>query len=299
MKYFVAPGEDRCLDAATRRDLRGSFVELSDGVTHYELTGPGDGELAVLIGGLTVPLFFWDSFAAELRDRGIRTLAYSGYGRGYSDRVHTRYDDALFVRQLAELLAALDLTQPTHLVSGSMGALIAMAYAGGHTDSTSTLTLAGPAGLNQSTASQQRLLRNDWVAGFVARRFGRRLLGRHQAANVGDQRSAEKLAAMTRDANRYQGSQHAVFDTLQNFPFSGRTELYRHTGALGIPTLLIWGADDQVTPIDGMDTARALLRPRECHVIDDCGHMIALERPRDMAGLLEPFITAHTERTGS
>ena len=38
MKYFVASHEDRRLDATTRRTLPGSFVDLSDGVTHYELT---------------------------------------------------------------------------------------------------------------------------------------------------------------------------------------------------------------------------------------------------------------------
>ncbi|MFQ6397385.1 hypothetical protein ACLMAJ_28510 [Nocardia sp. KC 131] len=43
MRYFVMPDEDRRLAAASRRRLRRSFAELSDGATHYELTGPEDG----------------------------------------------------------------------------------------------------------------------------------------------------------------------------------------------------------------------------------------------------------------
>ncbi|MFF4806589.1 alpha/beta hydrolase, partial [Streptomyces sp. NPDC001351] len=50
MKYFVAPGEDRKLTADSRGALRGSFIELSDGVTHYELTGPEDGEVVLMAG---------------------------------------------------------------------------------------------------------------------------------------------------------------------------------------------------------------------------------------------------------
>ena len=134
MKYFVAAGEDRRLDAATRRSLRGSYIRLSDGVTHYELTGPDGGDVAVLAGGLTIPLFYWDELAAELHNRGLRTLAYSGYGRGYSDRIVARYDQALFVRQLSELIEHLELRAPRHVVGTSMGALIAMAYVSQHVD---------------------------------------------------------------------------------------------------------------------------------------------------------------------
>ena len=81
MKYFISPNEDRQLDATTRESLRGSFIRLSDGITHYELTGPADGAIVVLTGGLTVPLFYWDVTAAALHDYGLQTLTYSAYGR--------------------------------------------------------------------------------------------------------------------------------------------------------------------------------------------------------------------------
>ncbi|MDT5069703.1 MAG: hypothetical protein QOK02_5858, partial [Mycobacterium sp.] len=61
MKYFTVSSESRRLDDLTRRQLRGSFIELSDGVTHYELRGPEEGALVVLVPGLTIPLFYWDA----------------------------------------------------------------------------------------------------------------------------------------------------------------------------------------------------------------------------------------------
>jgi pimeloyl-ACP methyl ester carboxylesterase len=295
MKYFVASDEVRRLDTATRRTLRGSYVALSDGVTHYELAGPDDGPLVLLVGGITIPLFYWDRTAEQLHARGLRTLACSAYGRGGSDRVQGTYDEAFFVRQLAELTAALGLTPPWHVVGTSMGALVAMAYANRYPEAVATLTVVGPAGLGRRPLPQQ-LLRSDVVSGFIAQRFGRRLLEGHLGHNVRDPELSAELVAMVRDAYRCEGSLYSFFQTLQDFPLYERQELFRRTGELGIPALLVWGDDDQVTPITHLDTVTELLRPRQTHVIAQCGHMAPFERPRDVSDLLASFAVHHPDR---
>ncbi|MFD4599857.1 alpha/beta fold hydrolase [Streptomyces sp. NPDC058464] len=301
MKYFVASGEDRRLTAGSRKALRGSFVELSDGVTHYELTGPEGGDVVVMVGALTIPLFYWDRLVAELHARGLRTMAFSAYGRGYSDRVRARYDEKLFVRQLADLTDRLGLTaRPLHLVGTSMGALVSMEYAARYRSSVSTLTIVGPAGLTKpKPTSPNRLLRSDLLAGFVARRRGLQLLQGHLGHNVRDPELGAKLTEMVLDGFRFEGSLYAVFDTLQHLPVAGRDDLFRRTGELGIPTLLLWGDEDNVTPLVHFDTARALLKPQQHHVITECGHMAPFERPRDVADRIAPFVAARTERLDS
>jgi len=248
----------------------------------------------VLVGGITVPLSYWDRMAAELHARGLRTLTYSVYGRGYSDRVAARYDDAFLVGQLTELVEHLGLTRPHHVVGTSMGALVAMLYTGRNPDATATLTIVGPAGLGKPAAPPW-LLRRDRLVEFVAKRAGRRILQRHLSHNVGDPQLAAELAAMVGEAYRYQGSLYSFFATLQGFPLSGRAELYRRTGACRVPIMLVWGTGDQVTPITALPDARALLRPRQCHLLD-CGHMAPYERPRDVAALLASFVTSHADR---
>ncbi|WP_441957310.1 alpha/beta fold hydrolase [Mycolicibacterium houstonense] len=289
MKYFVSAGEDRRLDEATRRTLRGDYIRLSDGVTHYELAGPDGGDVVVLAGGLTIPLFYWDELAVELHARGLRTLAYSGYGRGYSDRVVARYDEALFVRQLRELVEHLQVPAPCHVVGTSMGALIAMAYVSQHVASTATLTLVGPAGLSRQPMIQKLLLGNDITAGVIARRVGRRILEQHLGHNVADPERAAELSVMVGDAYRYEGSIYAFFQTLRNFGLFDRAELYGQTGTLALPIQLIWGRDDHVTPINSLDQVRTLLQPSQHHVIDDCGHMAPFERPVVVADKLATF----------
>lgn len=294
MRYFVAPGEDRRLDARSRQSLRGQFVQLSDGVTQYELNGPADGDVVLLLGGLTIPLTYWDGLVPLLNARGLRTLAFSGYGRGYSDRVHA-YSEALFVRQLDELVSALRLTSRQHVVGTSMGALVAMSYAKRRRAALTTLTLVGPAGLARPAVRPDRLLMSDRIARVIAERFGRRVLEGHLRHNVRDPQRAVELATMIRDAFRCEGSLHALFDTLQNVSLFARTELFGQTGTLGVPTMLLWGADDDVTPIVQSDEARALLRPLGWHVIHACGHMAPFEKPREVADRLAAFTQRRKE----
>jgi pimeloyl-ACP methyl ester carboxylesterase len=295
MKFFVAPGEDRRLDNKSRLGLRGNFIELSDGVTHYELTGPEHGELVVMAPGLTIPLFYWDDAVARLHARGLRTLTYSAYGRGYSDRVHGGYDETLFVRQLTDLAEALGVDQPVHLVGTSMGALIALTYVCQAPHVAATLALIGPAGLEKSAGAQQLLMRSDLLTTVVAQVMGRCVFERHLGHNVSDPQQASDLAAMVHDSYRCEGSIYAFFSTLQNFPLFERTELYRHARTLGVPTLLMWGRDDRVTPIAALETARETLHPRACHVIG-CGHMAPFERPDEVADNLAHFVANNTDR---
>jgi len=291
VKYFVDAGEDRHLDAAARAGLRGDFLRLTDGITHVELSGPTDGDIIVLTGGITVPLTYWDDTVLALHRNGFRTLTFSAYGRGHSDRVTASYDADLFVRQMSDVIDAVA-PGPFHLVGASMGALVAMEYVRTNSGSAATLALLGPAGLARRPVVH-RALSAGLVSRPVVRHLGRRIFDHHQGRNVSDPVLAKRLTTMVDDAYRYEGSLYAFFQTLQHFPLFDRAELYRATDAAGLPTLLVWGTDDRVTPIDALEKVREMLHPDRIHVVEDCGHMVPLERPALVAEQLTTFITSH------
>jgi pimeloyl-ACP methyl ester carboxylesterase len=290
-RAYVARGEDLVLDEAARVAARGSLVTLSDGVTHYELAGPDAGPLVLLVPGITIPLGYWDEIAADLHARGMRTLAYSAYGRGWSDRVERRYDQALFLRQLDELVDAVTARDPLHIVGTSMGGLLAMAYAtrdGG--PKPLSLTLIGPAGLTEQNQLVTRLLAVDPLARVMGKFLGHRALGTHLAQNVRSVDDAERLARLVGEPYRFHGSIYALLSTIRDYPLTAQQDLYRRAGRSSIPTMLLWGKHDQVTPIEHLATVRDLLRPDECHVITDCGHMVPFEDPHGTAHLLTNFV---------
>jgi len=84
IRYRNANLEKLQLNAAVREKLPGSFVQLPDGVMHYELAGPADGRLVVLIAGFSAPYTVWDPTFAALTQAGFRVLRYDHFGRGYS-----------------------------------------------------------------------------------------------------------------------------------------------------------------------------------------------------------------------
>ena len=129
----------------------------------------------------------------------------------------------------------------------------------------------------------------------MAKRFGRRILLGHLSHNVADPALAAPLTAMIADTYRYEGSMYGLFSTLQNFALSNRAALYRGVGERNLPTLLMWGSSDHVTPITGLDTARTLLHPNQIQVLA-CGHMAPWERPAEVADRLTAFINFHSER---
>jgi pimeloyl-ACP methyl ester carboxylesterase len=289
-RCYVAKGEDLVPDETVRASARGSFVALSDGVTHYELAGPDTGPLVLLIPGITIPLDYWDATAAQLHASGLRTLAYSAYGRGWSDRVEGRYDQALFLRQLDELVDAVAAHDPLHVVGTSMGGLIAMAYATRDgVPKPLSLTLIGPAGLTERNQLGARLLAIDPLARVMGTFIGHRVLGAHLAHNVRSSEDTERLVRLVGEPYRFHGSIYALLSTLRDYPLTAQQDLYRRAGRQPTPTMLLWGKHDQVTPIEQLDTVRELLRPDECHVVTDCGHMIPFEDPHGTAGLLAAF----------
>ncbi|MFX1507287.1 MAG: alpha/beta fold hydrolase, partial [Promethearchaeota archaeon] len=85
------------LNEATRKTLKGEFIQLSRGYTHYELDGPVDGDITVLVHGFSTPLFIWNPTFELLVREGFRVLRYDLYGRGYSDRPVLKYTMDLFV----------------------------------------------------------------------------------------------------------------------------------------------------------------------------------------------------------
>ena len=176
-----------------------------------------------------------------------------------------------------------------------MGALVAMSCLNANPSAATTLTLVGPAGLNPAPDAQ-KLLADDDKADEFARNFGQQIFDQHQSHNVRDPQHAALLDAIIRDAYRYEGSLFAFFDTLQHFELFDRAELYERTSTLPVPVMLMWGTDDEVTPISSLNEVRTLLQPEQCHVVDDCGHMVPFERPELVAHALADFIFTHTDR---
>ena len=60
--------------------------------------------------------------------------------------------------------------------------------------------------------------------------------------------------------------------------------------SIAIPTLVVWGGDDQIVPLaDGKDYA-AKIPGAKLVIIPDCGHAPSLEKPKEFLDAVEGFL---------
>ncbi len=86
LPFITGNLEEKELNNQVRNELELSFLELSDGVVHYDVSGPEDGAVVVLVHGNAAPLFSWDNNIEALTGAGFRVIRYDLYGFGFSDR---------------------------------------------------------------------------------------------------------------------------------------------------------------------------------------------------------------------
>jgi len=179
--YFAADPEKLDIDENVRRMAPGRFVKLSDGFTHYEIGGPASGRTVVLAAGVSVPYYIWDPTFMALTDAGLRVLRYDYYGRGYSDRPDVAYSQDLYVRQLAELLDAVHITDPIDLAGLSYGGSVVTSFADRFPDRVRSLVYVDPSfwsPYNVTSAEDAAGL------GLPDRHFRRAMVGRRTARRL-------------------------------------------------------------------------------------------------------------------
>src|SRR6266498_4513092 len=143
---FSYRDETKELNDTTRQSAEGSFVQLSEGVTHYELSNPEEENTVILVHGFSIPYFIYDPTFEFLTESGFRVVRYDLFGRGFSDRPEARYNIDLFIRQLGDLLDALRLTRPVSLIGLSTGGPITAAFTIRFPERVNKLVLIDPVG---------------------------------------------------------------------------------------------------------------------------------------------------------
>ncbi len=70
----------------------------------------------------------------------------------------------------------------------------------------------------------------------------------------------------------------------------GNPEVLGMLGRIQAPTLLTWGRDDRVTPLDGAIAPLRLIPRCELHVFPDCGHWAMIERKAEFESVVLSFL---------
>ncbi len=286
---FPYLGETRELNELTRREAGGSFIQLPDGFTHYQIGGESKGTPVVLVHGFSVPCFIYDRTFDFLTNSGFRALRYDLFGRGFSDRPAAQYDIDLFTRQLRDLLDMLGISQ-VHLVGLSMGGPITASFVQQHPQRVQKHVLIDPVGARPINIALLDGLKLPLIGELALGLFGSAAMVKNIASDLFDPELVVQFQARYSVQMQYRGFKRAILSTLRNDMLGSFYEIYEQIGTLKKPTLLFWGRKDTTVPFEDSRLLLKALPHAELHAIEDCGHVPHVERPEEVEPILLEFL---------
>lgn len=292
MPAFEIPfrGERFSLDEHTRRAAPGDFVELPDGHTHYQIAGPPDGSVIVLLHGFSVPFYIWDAPFEALTQAGFQVLRFDFFGRGFSDRPRLPYTRDLFRRQTLDLITALDIRTPVHLAGISMGGIIAAEIAVEHPDSVAKLVLVDPAGFPLDIPLALKLVRTPVLGELLLNLAGPQSLLKAMVSDIFDPKLVAKYISRYQVQMQFKGFFRAILSTMRRGVLDDAMPTYRRLADDPNPILLVWGRHDQTVPFEFSRHLVDAVPGIQFHPIDGAGHVPHFERPEVVNPILIDFL---------
>jgi pimeloyl-ACP methyl ester carboxylesterase len=278
------------------KDERERYVRA--GSVRARVIESGEGEPVLLIHGVGGFAENWRPTMEALASSGFRPIACDLPGFGRSERARrARYFDPqepYYARFIAELLDALDI-ESADVVGHSLGGAVAAVSAISFPERVRRLILVAPGGFGTTLASSFRMFSLpllDRLAPFVSDRLIRDVV----CANFADPSCAPDW--LFDDAVRYSRAGGAaefarVLRTVVTLR-GVRPELiaaWEERGAtLRSPALVVWGRLDRVLPVEHAQAAIARIPNARLEIIEDAGHLVMLERPKEFARALLAFL---------
>jgi len=168
-----------------------------------------------------------------------------------------------------------------HLLGNSLGGHVGLVYALKHPERLKSLTLTGSSGLFENAMGNSYPKRGDYeyIKNKTAQTF-------YDPA-VATTELVDEVFEITR--NRIK-----VIKIIALAKSAIRNNLGEELNQIKIPTCLIWGKNDIVTPPFVAEEFHKLIPQSELHFIDKCGHAPMMEVPDEFNNILSTFLTKHS-----
>ena len=278
---------------ALTHDGTSRTLETPSGTLHYHEAG--DGPPLLLLHGSGPGVSGWANFRGNLPvfAKHFRTLVldFPGFGKSYSCEGNP---------MLAALPAVLDFLDGLSLdslpvVGNSMGGNVAARLASGHPERVSRLVTIGGIGLPVFSPSPPEGIK--LLVQFVEDPSRERLMAWMESMVYDTAILTEEFVEM-----RWQAASDpvALADVKKLFNFRSLAAMRDRGGNAGqqvdaltkiqAPTLITFGRDDRVTPLDSSLVPMRLIPKCELHVFYDCGHWAMIERKDEFESVVLSYL---------
>ena len=241
---------------------------------HYEVQGPADGPVVVLIHGLGGRAEDWHNLSPYLAKAGYRVYMPDLFGYGRSEKpADFSYSVRNEAGAVVGFLDAMGLKQ-VDLGGWSMGGWIAQIVADTHPERVNRLMLFDSAGLYAKPNWDTNL--------FIAKTPAD--LTQLEALLMPNPPAIPGFVA--RDILRLTRQRAWIIQRALNTMLTGQDATDNLLPRLKMPVLILWGEKDQITPLEQGQKMHVLVPQSELDVFNGCGHLA----PQQCTGEMGPRV---------
>jgi pimeloyl-ACP methyl ester carboxylesterase len=287
--FYTVVQEPRVMDETARKETSGKFIQLSKGITRYQLEGPDTAQTVILLhGGSVVGYYVWERNYQALVDAGFRVLRYDMYGRGYSDRLNETQSLDLLVSQLNELTDSLKLSTPFDIVGVSMGGTVATGFADRYPEKTGKITLISPIAINPMR--KKWFIENPVLGDYLISVYWYPRCVQKQMKDFYDGKKLVEFESRLTHLSQFKGLKTDTRSAWLNILTEDLSLAVERLGQRNKEVLLIWGIQDPVVPMAASEKYKRLLPSVKLVGIDQAGHLSNYEKPDEVNAEIIRFL---------
>jgi pimeloyl-ACP methyl ester carboxylesterase len=251
---------------------------------NFSYRDQGSGEPVIFLHAFPLNQTMWDEQVAALSHH-CRTVTIDLRGFGGSDAGSGLTTMEQMAADVRGLMSGLDIERAT-MVGLSMGGYVALAFYRKYPDAVRAMVLADTRASADTHAARERRLQSAEKA------------EREGAAAIADDMVPLLLGATTRQTRpdiaarvraMVEGNSPHAISAAQRGMAARRDSTYI-LAAIDFPTLIVVGAEDQLTPVAEAESLRDGIRGARLRVIEGAGHLSNIERPVEFNAALTEFI---------
>jgi haloalkane dehalogenase len=251
--------------------------------------GEPTGDPVVLVHGFPESSLMWEPVMAALADSGRRAIAPDLYGLGDSDDgAPTTFEANL--NALGDLIDELNLDRVAVVVH-DWGGFIGLAWACDHPDRVSALVISNTGFFADGRwHGMAEAIRGDDGEQIVAAIDRPGFEGLLRSSGDFDDGAMDTYWQPFAEGR----GQRATLDFYRSMDFSKLAPYDGRLAELGVPTLLLWGPEDQFAPIGGAHRFEREIPGAHLVTVDGAGHFVFDQEPARCAREVVSFLSSES-----
>jgi pimeloyl-ACP methyl ester carboxylesterase len=251
----------------------------------------GSGPPVVLCHGTPWSSWLWEPFAEALADRfTVHLWDMPGYGASSKDAAHGVGLDVQG-ELLADLVAAWELDGPPHVVAHDIGGAVALRAHLLHGVAFRSLALVDVVALRPWGSPFFRLAaEHEAVFAALPGALHEGLVRAYVSGASAAGPAPEALDALAAPWLGELG-QAAFYRQIAQADERHTAAFEDRLGEVSAPALVVWGEDDAWIPVDRAHRLAASIPGAELALIPGAGHLVGLDRPAELAAVLDGWLT--------